>query len=148
MGADTIEPLSISLIQLSAQYTGEKLDKLKSNYKEWCEEIIIALSLNGLYEYVMGEIPEPTSTKLCTVTNWKLNSRLAYAFIGSSVSPSERQFLDIKKGLVINWKTLHDHHQKEGPVCQVQLLQQALSIQCTKDMPLPKTAEKICTLIE
>ncbi|KAF8219320.1 hypothetical protein L208DRAFT_1551817, partial [Tricholoma matsutake] len=31
---------------------------------------------------------------------------------------------------------------------QVQLLQQALSVQCTKDVPLPKTTEKICTLIE
>ena len=141
-------PPSISLIKLLVQYSGEKLDKLKSNYKEWCEEITIALSLNGLYEYVTGDIPSPTSTEPRALANWKANSRLANAFIASSISPSERPFIDITKGPDVNWKTLQDRHQKEGPVCQVQLLQQALSIQCTKDVPLPETAEKICTLIE
>lgn len=79
----------------------------------------------------MGEIQEPDSTKQHALVNWKANSRLAYAFIALSISP-----------------LLQDHHQKEGPICQVQLLQQALSVQCTKDVPLPKTTEKICTLIE
>ncbi|KAF8218472.1 hypothetical protein L208DRAFT_1064996, partial [Tricholoma matsutake] len=46
------------------------------------------------------------------------------------------------------WETLQARHQKEGLVHQVQLLQQALSIQCTKDTPLPETTDKICALIE
>jgi hypothetical protein len=73
MTADTSPP-SISLIKLSVQYSGAKLDKLKSNYKEWCEEITIALSLNGLYEYVTGDITEPTSVEPRALTNWKANS--------------------------------------------------------------------------
>ncbi|KAF8221466.1 hypothetical protein L208DRAFT_1531995 [Tricholoma matsutake] len=147
MTAETSPP-SISLIKLSIQYSGEKLDKLKSNYKEWCEEITIALSLNGLYEYVTGDITEPTSMEPWALANWKANSRLAYAFLASSISPSKHLFIDIKKGPDVNWTTLKDRHQKEGPVHQVQLLQQALSIQCMKDIPLPETAEKICNLIE
>ncbi|KAF8234202.1 hypothetical protein L208DRAFT_1157971, partial [Tricholoma matsutake] len=139
---------SISLIKLSVQYSGEKLDKLKSNYKEWCEEITIALSLNGLYEYVVNNIIETSSNEPCALVNYTANLRLAYVFIASSVAPSEWPFLDMVKGPSINWETLQACHQKEGPVCQVQLLQQALSIQCTKDTPLPETADKICALIE
>jgi hypothetical protein len=52
------------------------------------------------------------------------------------------------KGPSTTWTIIKDCHQKEGPICQVQLLQQALSIQCTKDTPLPETADQICTLIE
>jgi hypothetical protein len=39
--------ISISPIKLSVQYSGEKLDKLKSNYREWCEDVTIGLSLDG-----------------------------------------------------------------------------------------------------
>jgi hypothetical protein len=56
-------PPSVAPIKLSVQYSGEKLDKLKSNYKEWCEEITIALSLNGLYEYVTGTITAPATSE-------------------------------------------------------------------------------------
>ena len=109
MAAETSPP-SISLIKLSVQYSGEKLDKLKSNYKEWCEDITIALSLNGLYEYVTGEVTEPTPTEPWALANWKANSRLAYAFLASSISPSECPFINIKKGPDVNWTTLKYRH--------------------------------------
>jgi hypothetical protein len=51
--------VSISPIKLSVQYSGEKLDKLRSNYKEWCEDVTIGLSLNGLYGYVTGDVKAP-----------------------------------------------------------------------------------------
>lgn len=34
-------PLSVSAIKLSVQYTGNKLNTLKSNYKEWSDELTI-----------------------------------------------------------------------------------------------------------
>jgi hypothetical protein len=150
MTATDSEPttVSISPIKLSVQYSGEKLDKLKSNYKEWCEDVTIGLSLNGLYEHVTGDVKAPPVIEPRALSNWKANSCLAYAFLASSVSSSERPFMDMTKGPDINWMALRDRHQKEGPVRQVHLLQQALSIQCSKGILLPETADKICTLIE
>ncbi|KAF8223051.1 hypothetical protein L208DRAFT_1153187, partial [Tricholoma matsutake] len=112
------------------------------------KEITIALSLNGLYNYIMGDTAECPSLETCALANWKANSHLAFAFIASSITSSECPFPDMSKSTATNWYTLREHHQSEGPVCQVQLLQQALSIQCTKDTPLPEMAEKICALIE
>ncbi|KAF8233884.1 hypothetical protein L208DRAFT_1553889, partial [Tricholoma matsutake] len=132
---------------LSTQYSGDKLNKLKSNYKEWKEDISIALSLNGLFEYVTGEVPEPASNEPHALSNWKANSRLAYAFIASGVASSECSFLDSSKSVKTNWEILGNHHQKEGPVRQVTLLQQALA-KCTPNTPLPEMAEWICMLIE
>jgi hypothetical protein len=51
--------ISISPIKLSVQYSGEKLDKLKSNYREWCEDVTIGSSLNGFYEYVTRDVKAP-----------------------------------------------------------------------------------------
>jgi hypothetical protein len=51
--------ISISSIKLSVEYSGEKLDKLKSNYREWCKDAIIGLSLNGLYEYITRDVKAP-----------------------------------------------------------------------------------------
>jgi hypothetical protein len=102
------EPTTVSIlpIKLSVQYSGEKLDKLKSNYKEWCEDVTIGLSLNGLYEYVTGDVKAPPAIEPRALSNWKANSRLAYAFLASSVSSSERPFMYMTKGPDINWMAL------------------------------------------
>ncbi|KAF8224287.1 hypothetical protein L208DRAFT_1312457, partial [Tricholoma matsutake] len=71
--------------------------------------------------YVTGGLPQPTSAEPQAHSNWRANSCLAYTVITSG---------------------------KERLVRQVVLLQQALSIQCMTNTPLPKTAEKICMLIE
>ncbi|KAF8233475.1 hypothetical protein L208DRAFT_1218032, partial [Tricholoma matsutake] len=117
---------SISLIKLSVQYSGEKLNKLKSNYKEWCKEIAIALSLNGLYEYIVNNIIEPSSNEPHALVNYKANLRLTYAFIASSVAPSE--WLGTSPpGPTSTTGSFHPMH---------------------KGHPPPETADKICTLIE
>ena len=104
--ADTLLALSISPIKLAVQYSGEKLDKLKYNYKEWSKEVIIALSMNGLYEYVAGTIPAPNTSKTCALANWMANSCLAYAFLASSIVSSERLFIDMQRDTADNWEAL------------------------------------------
>jgi len=139
---------SVTPIKLLVQYSGKKLDKLKSNYKEWCEEITIALSLNGLYKYVAGTITKPTTSETHALINWKANSHLTYVFLASSIIPSECPFIDMEKDMTVNWEALCKQHQNEGPVCQVQSLQQVLTIQCTTKTPLLKMAKKICAFID
>ncbi|KAF8237981.1 hypothetical protein L208DRAFT_1244478, partial [Tricholoma matsutake] len=124
------------------------LDKLKSNYRDWSEDITIALSLNGLFEYVMGDMEQPLDTEPQALSNWKANSCLAYTFLASGVAALEHSFLNPLKSAKETWESICKRHQKEGPVRQVTLLQQALTIQCTKETPLMETAEHICMLIE
>jgi hypothetical protein len=90
--------ISISPIKLSVQYSREKLDKLKSNYREWCKDVTIGLFLNDLYEYVTGDVKAPPAIEPRALSNWKANSHLAYAFLASSVSSSECSFMDIVRG--------------------------------------------------
>ena len=103
---DTLLAPSISLIKLAVQHSGEKLDKLKSNYKEWSEKITIMLSMNGLYEYVNSMIPAPATSETCMLANWKTNSCLAYTFLASSIISSECLFINMDKDMAENWEAL------------------------------------------
>jgi hypothetical protein len=94
---------SIPLIKLSAQYSGENLDKLKSNYKEWCEEITIALSLNSLYKYVISEVSQPLSIATHALVNWNANRCLVFPF------------LNMMKGPDTNWTSLKIITKKRVP---------------------------------
>ena len=61
------------------------------------------------YECVTGDITEPTSMEPHALANWKANLHLAYAFLASSISPAKHPFINIKKGLDVNWTTHKDH---------------------------------------
>ena len=108
MTAASDTTVSVPLIRISIQYSGVKLDKLESNYKEWCDDVTIALSLNGLYEYVSGDTSPPPDTEVRAAANWASNARIAFAFLASSVATGERLFLDMTKGPNANWKVLQD----------------------------------------
>ncbi|KAF8233379.1 hypothetical protein L208DRAFT_1267078, partial [Tricholoma matsutake] len=82
------------------------LDKLKSNYKDWSEDITIALSLDGLFEYIMDDIEQPPDTEPRALSNWKANSHLAYAFLASGVAPSECSFLNPSKSAKETWESI------------------------------------------
>ena len=94
-------------------------------------------------------IPKPDArTHACSHQSWLANDVLASAFITTYVTNIEREFLDLDKSTVTNWKVLKDCYEKEGLICQINLLIQALTMKCSKDIPLPKTTAKICILME
>jgi hypothetical protein len=73
---------------------------------------------------------------------------MAAALITSTIETAEWEYIDRNKGAMACWSALKNRHQSEGPIKQVQLLQEALTTQCTKSTPLPITADRICTAID
>ena len=73
---------------------------------------------------------------------------MAAALITSTIEMAEWEYIDRNKGAAACWSALKNHHQSEGPIRQVQLLQEALTTQCTKSTLLPITADRICTVLD
>ena len=144
---DLVAP-SITLLRCSTTYTGLKLDKLTANYKTWLKSVDLFLTLTGLAGYAKGTVDRPKSNQPCALANWEANNALAAALISSTIEPTKWEYIDRDKGAKACWDTLKLRHQSEGPIWQVQLLQEALSTQCTRSTPLPTTAEKICSAID
>jgi hypothetical protein len=147
ISTDALAP-SITLIRTNITYTGPKLDKLKSNYRPWLRAADLFITLTGLSGYVDGTIQEPNDTEPRARAHWLANNSLAAALIISTVEASEQEYLDRKLGAKACWETIRKRHQSEGPIRQVQLLQEALMTRCTHTTPLPVTAEKICSSID
>lgn len=57
--ADMDRPI-ITIIPHPRTFPGEKLDKLKDNYQTWAIDMDIQLCMNQLWEYVLGDVPEPS----------------------------------------------------------------------------------------
>ena len=148
MASDATNP-SITKKKITNSFPGEKLDKLKSNYKKWGSDILLSLTLNGLGGYPTGTVKKPSEPEQPRAhQNWLANDALTTAFIATYVVDREHDFVDLTKTSAENWTILKERHQNEGPVRQVNLLLQALTTRCTKETPLPETAAQICTDIE
>ena len=140
---------SISLIQSSTPFSGEKLSKGKGNYRQWYEDMLIHLMGNCLFDYVEGDDFIPSATnKPQAHKNWLTNDCQAWSIIAESVNTSERTYIKQTDGSPMTvkkaWDSLKLRHENEGLTCQVNLLQKALAAKCTKDTPLPETARQIC----
>ncbi|KIJ25139.1 hypothetical protein M422DRAFT_79215, partial [Sphaerobolus stellatus SS14] len=144
---DTTAP-SITILRNTQTYTGPKLDKLKSNYNIWMRSADLFLTLSGFIDYAKGNTACPGLNEPRARANWKANDALAAALIVSTTEVSEWEFIKREDGAAACWTNLKLRHQSEGPIRQVQLLQEALTAKCSKDTPLPVTAESICKAID
>jgi hypothetical protein len=138
---------TVPLLRTSAVYTEAKLDKNLGNYKEWYHHAKHHLTITGLITYALGTARAPGPTELIATENWNANDNLAQAVILSTLSKDEWDFAESLQGAKACWDGLIARHQNEGPIRQVQLLQEALSLQCTKTTPLTTTASQIRTAI-
>jgi len=146
--ADSLHP-SISLTHPNNVFAGEKLDKLKSNYKKWNKDMTHYLTINGLLSYVLGEKSKPSpNSEPCAHENWIENDRFTYTAITMNVSDDNEVELDMAKGAKVAWDVLRERHQNEGPIQQVDLLRTALNIKCKKGTPLPQTCREICDAVD
>lgn len=145
---DTLKP-SVSKASIHTTFQGEKLDQLKSNWTTWNPEILIALTFNGLVEYVEGTLPQPdASSEPRANANWKANDRLARSFLLQYIDPQEREFVKDAATAKACWDSLKTRHEKEGPVRQLQLLTEALNMSFSPNIPLPQTAATMHNLVK
>ena len=147
LSQDIVAP-SIPILHNSGTYTGPKLNNLKANYAGGLKNADLFLTLAGFIGYAKGTIPEPNSSEPHTLSNWHANDAMAATLITSTIETAEWEYIDCNKGAVACWSALQNCHQSKGPIRQVQLLQEALTTQCTKSTLLPITADRICTVID
>lgn len=141
--------LSVPRLSIHTTFQGEKLDQLKSNWTTWNQDILIALMLNSLDEYIDGTLHQPNaSSEPCASANWRSNDRLARGFILQYIDSREQ---DTISGITMAkecWDVLKTRHEKEGPVRQLQQLTKALKTSFSLEKPLPETAAAMHDLVK
>jgi hypothetical protein len=115
--SDVLGP-SIPRLSIHTMFQGEKLDQLKSNWTTWSSDILIALTLNGLDEYVEGTLSQPSaSTDPRAHARWKANDYLACGYLLQYIDSRERQLVKHTTTTAnAYWDALKDRHEKEGLV--------------------------------
>ena len=123
--------IEIPLLRTSLTYTDVKLDKSAGNYTEWHRCAKHFLILTGLSPYVFGKIPKPAESDKSNLCNWEANDDLAKALILSTLSCIEWDFAEPSKRAHECWEGIVAQHKNEGPMKQIQLIRDALSINFT-----------------
>lgn len=140
---DSSAPI-ITQIKISLHYAGDLLAKDDGKWTPWSKYMKLELTMGGLYEYIFDtpDIPnqlyEPRAYR-----NWHWNDRLAKSFLMLGLSESERNLADDMLDAKSLWEYLQARHGGAGPVQQVPLLQEALTMKCSPAEPLTKTIDRI-----
>ena len=106
----------------------------KDNWPKWSQKIIEVMEMLEIDEYLHGNIPkldntvDPTSYR-----NWKGNNKKVIGFLKAYIEDGEEFFL-ATDNTCITWTNLINRHERQGPITQVQLIQEVLSIHYSKDV--------------
>src|SRR6266478_1318072 len=118
---------SIRSLSISKNFSGEKLSHDKSNWQQWNRQFLITLALNSLKGYVKGTVNKPDESEPRARANWLENDELALHLILENVDEHEQEYVakaTTSKGC---WDLLEERHSKEGPMRQLQIIQEAMS---------------------
>ncbi|KZT25616.1 hypothetical protein NEOLEDRAFT_1064978, partial [Neolentinus lepideus HHB14362 ss-1] len=78
--------------------------------------------------YIDGHIQQPDcATDLVSYNNWISNNESILNLVSLCIAPEEHHFL---KGLTTahgTWEALHTHHEQQGPLAQITLIEKAFS---------------------
>jgi hypothetical protein len=146
--SDAIRP-RVALARISTNFTGDPLDKTVGNWKTWSSKIRDNLAICGLGGHIKelkgGEKrPIPDSlTQPVTHDNWTTNDAIACAYIRLNCATIESELLDDVESAYECWKALENYHLNEGPVKQVNLIQNALSQRVARDKDQLTNCRKI-----
>jgi hypothetical protein len=112
------------------------------------EDADLFLTACGLGGYTDGTLSYPGINEPIAQANWHSNDKLAAALLFSTIKKTEWEFLDRKLGAKACWDTLMTRHQHQGPMRQVNFLQEAMATKFSHSTPLPITAEKVCSAVD
>jgi GAG-pre-integrase domain/Integrase core domain len=138
--AATVIPISaiqISNGMFSTLSNDSKFSNLclsKDNWPKWSEKVLEVMQMTELDEYLTGLVPTPDGTNdPVSLRNWNGNNRKLVGFLKAHVESGEKAFLS-SDNAQIAWSSLLKRHEKQGPITQVRLIQEALSISYPKDV--------------
>jgi len=106
----------------------------KDNWPKWSQKIIEVMEMSELDEYLYGKVPQADITAdLASFKNWKGNNKKLIGFLKAYVEDGEKPYLQTDVAHTA-WTSLINRHEKQGPITQVRLIQEALSISYPKDV--------------
>ncbi|THU81492.1 hypothetical protein K435DRAFT_809041 [Dendrothele bispora CBS 962.96] len=101
----------------------------------------------GADAYLTGKAPELNRfAEPHAYSNWWANNGSILGFMGLTISESEQEIINDATTAEEAWTKLKDRHSQEGPVKQVQLIQDALAIRYSASEKLATTSSKLTNL--
>ena len=132
-----VSSIAISNGMFSTLLNDSKFSNLclsKDNWPKWSEKMLEVMQMTELDEYLTGSVPVPDGTiDPASLRNWNGNNRKLVGFLKAHVESSEKLFLSTDNAQIA-WSALLKRHEKQGPITQVRLIQEALSISYPKDI--------------
>ncbi|THU96382.1 hypothetical protein K435DRAFT_797357 [Dendrothele bispora CBS 962.96] len=148
MSSDTTRP-SVSIITLNTSlFKHDSLSKDLNHFSSWKRQVIQTLRMNqGADGYLDGRILPPNKeTEPRAYSNWNANNGSILGFMGLVIDDAEQEVIEEAKTAEAAWKILVQRHAQEGPVKQVQLIQEALSVRYSSSEKYSTTSSKLTTL--
>jgi hypothetical protein len=138
---------SIRSLSISKNFSGEKLSHDKSNWQQWNRQFLITLALNSLKGYVKGTVNKPDkNAEPRAHANWLKNDELALHLTLENINEHEQEYVadaTTSKGC---WDLLEERHSKEGPMRQLQIIQEAMSTRFSSTESFTVAGTKQCKL--
>ncbi|KAG1765823.1 hypothetical protein EDD22DRAFT_746682, partial [Suillus occidentalis] len=98
--------------------------------------------------YILGLIMRPDpSTDPASASHWDLNNLCIIAALRTRSSSEEQEFLRPFTNAYLAWKALKSRHEKVGPIAQILLIQQALTVCYRRSERLATTSTQLSELV-
>lgn len=112
---DSVRP-RVALARIGTTFNGDPLDKTVGNWKVWL----------GSYIKEGASAPD-AAIYLIANENWRTNDAMVQGFIAENCAIVESELIDKAKSAYESFHALETYHLNEGPVKQVNLIQNALA---------------------
>ena len=128
---DTLCP-HVTIAHISTSFSGDPLDKTVGNWKVWSSKIHDNLAIcrlgNHIKELLKGStiILDATAQPIA-YDNWNTNDGMAQAYIHLNCATIESKLLDDIDTAYKYFKALKMYHFNEGPIKQMNLIQNTLA---------------------
>jgi hypothetical protein len=113
-----------------------KLCLSKDNWPLWSKKMLRMMKVSELHRYLFGRVPEPDITSNpVSHHHWVGNNNKLVGFLEMYIDDKELPSL-LSDNVHTVWNNLITCHKKQGPITQVHLIQEVLSISYTKDVTM------------
>ena len=111
-----------------------KLCLSKDNWPIWSKKMLHIMKVSELDGYLFGHVSRPNATSDPVLHHhWVGNNNKLVGFLKMYIDDGELPSLQLDNTKTV-WDNLLTCHEKQGPITQVHLIQEVLSILYSKDV--------------
>ena len=126
----------------------EVLDRGTNNWGIWSDKMQNYLLLKHGGGYILGLVMRPDpSVDPASASHWDLNNLCIIAALRTRSSSEEQEFLRTFSNAYLAWNALKSRHEKVGPIAQILLIQQALTVRYRRSERLSATSTQLSELV-